>query len=106
VNDKKIDFSSDYIAPATFRNLQKCFLTCPNFYRGLKCLVVPMLANMMESDKKKRWTFEIFFGEVFKIKDMLPVRLYDCSVGSNLNLCSALLYFPVMNKYVLFLRVL
>jgi hypothetical protein len=30
-----------------------------------------MLANMMESDKKKRWTFEIFFGEVFKIKDML-----------------------------------
>lgn len=51
---------------------------------GLKCLVVPMLANMMESDKKKRWTFEIFFGEVFKIKDMLPVRLYDCSVGSNL----------------------
>jgi hypothetical protein len=37
--------------------------------------LVPMLANMMESDKKKRWTFEIFFGEVFKIKDMLPVRL-------------------------------
>lgn len=56
----------------------------PNFYRGLKCLVVPMLANMMESDKKKRWTFDSFFGEVFKIKDMLPVRLYDCSVGSNL----------------------
>jgi hypothetical protein len=43
-----------------------------------------MLANMMESDRKKRWTFEKFFGEVFKIKDMLPVRLYDCSVGSNL----------------------
>lgn len=51
---------------------------------GLKCLIVPMLANMMESDKRKRWAFEQFFREVFKIKDMLTLKLYDCSVGSNL----------------------
>lgn len=53
---------------------------------GLKCLVVPMLANMLESDKRKRWTFEQFFGEVFKIRAMLTIRLYDCSVGSNLKI--------------------
>lgn len=56
------------------------------YFRGLKCLVVPMLANMLESDKRKRWTFEQFFGEVFKIRAMLTIRLYDCSVGSNLKI--------------------
>lgn len=53
---------------------------------GLKCLVVPMLANMLESDKRRRWSFEQFFREVFKIQDMLTIRLYDCSVGSNLKI--------------------
>lgn len=56
------------------------------FCRGLKCLVVPMLANMLESDKRRRWSFEQFFREVFKIQDMLTIRLYDCSVGSNLKI--------------------
>lgn len=56
------------------------------YFRGLKCLVVSMLANMLESDKRKRWTFDQFFREVFKIKDMLTIRLYDCSVGSNLKI--------------------
>ena len=70
MNDKKIDFSSDYIAPATFRNLQVFF-------------------NMQDSGHSPKKS-----------------TCHGLQPGFQINLCSASLYFPVMNKYVLFLRVL
>lgn len=41
-----------------------------NFCSGLKHLITPVLANVMENDFSKMWSFEKFFREIRDICSM------------------------------------
>ncbi|XP_055999625.1 serine/threonine-protein kinase TBK1-like isoform X3 [Ostrea edulis] len=49
----------------------------------LKSIVTPIMAGLLESDTRLRWTFEQFFETVQSLKEMIAIKLFNCSAGSN-----------------------
>jgi hypothetical protein len=53
------------------------------FDRFLKSIVTPIMAGLLESDTGQRWTFEKFFETVQSLREMIAIKLFNCSTGSN-----------------------
>ena len=49
-----------------------CISYCKPFllHRGLKQLITPILAGLLETDASKVWDFDRFFREIMRVVDM------------------------------------
>lgn len=50
---------------------------------SLKSFVTPMIAGLLESNQKIRWTFDKFFYSTNDIMNKITVKVFDCSTGIN-----------------------
>jgi len=46
-------------------------------YRGLKAIVLQMLAGLLETDAERSWSFDDFFDAVMHLKDKLIFDVFD-----------------------------
>lgn len=53
------------------------YLFFPSAWRGLKVLLVPVLAGIMEADQEKCWGFDQFFTATTDILKRQPVHLFS-----------------------------
>lgn len=65
------------------------------FFRSLKSFVTPMIAGLLESNQKMRWTFDKFFYSTNDIMNKITVKVFDCSTGINNKL-----YIDKTDRYV------
>lgn len=65
------------------------------FFRSLKSFVTPMIAGLLESNQKIRWTFDKFFYSTNDIMNKITVKVFDCSTGINNKL-----YIDKTDRYV------
>ncbi|XP_062602166.1 serine/threonine-protein kinase TBK1-like [Saccostrea cucullata] len=49
----------------------------------LKSIVTPIMSGLLESNTTLRWTFEKFFETVQSLREMITIKLFNCSSGSN-----------------------
>lgn len=64
-------------------------------HRSLKSFVTPMIAGLLESNQKMRWTFDKFFNSTNDIMNKITVKVFDCSTGINNKL-----YIDKTDRYV------
>lgn len=64
-------------------------------HRSLKSFVTPMIAGLLESNQKIRWTFDKFFYSTNDIMNKITVKVFDCSTGINNKL-----YIDKTDRYV------
>lgn len=64
-------------------------------HRSLKSFVTPMIAGLLESNQKMRWTFDKFFYSTNDIMNKITVKVFDCSTGINNKL-----YIDKTDRYV------
>lgn len=65
------------------------------FFRSLKSFVTPMIAGLLESNQKIRWTFDKYFNSTNDIMNKITVKVFDCSTGINNKL-----YIDKTDRYV------
>lgn len=65
------------------------------YHRSLKSFVTPMIAGLLESNQKMRWTFDKFFNSTNDIMNKITVKVFDCSTGINNKL-----YIDKTDRYV------
>ena len=60
-------------------------LNCISYFlnRSLKSLVTPLIAGLLESSLKLRWTFDEFFRRTNDIMNKITIKVFDCSTGIN-----------------------
>ena len=46
------------------------------YYRGLKQHLTPILAGLLESNEKKKWSFSTLFKEVEKIDQKMVLHVF------------------------------
>lgn len=63
--------------------------------RSLKSFVTPMIAGLLESNQKIRWTFDKYFNSTNDIMNKITVKVFDCSTGINNKL-----YIDKTDRYV------
>lgn len=64
-------------------------------HRSLKSFVTPMIAGLLESNQKIRWTFDKYFNSTNDIMNKITVKVFDCSTGINNKL-----YIDKTDRYV------
>jgi TANK-binding kinase 1 len=53
-------------------------------FRGLKKIVTPLFAGLMEVDPQRMWNFDRFFQEVTAIVNRKPVHIFYVNTLQNL----------------------
>lgn len=65
------------ISPSLRSVCPRCSFSCLFVHRGLKVLLVPILAGIMEADQERCWGFDQFFTATTDILQRQPVHLFS-----------------------------